>query len=175
MLLPFSLSFGFNCFGIFPSISFIFSALLYMHQYVHHSSLPVLPFRVFSQCWFITLCTSAWCDFNANREQNLNGSYFLQKTKRMLDGCREWSTSDFHSFDIPNGEANHLSGCQPLSVCGWMSALLRRQQLQITVNHRTNSVPNFSETHLQVQIFLYIYTHTPTITQILFPAWISSW
>lgn len=134
-----------------------------MHQFVHHSSsLPVLAACVFSQCWLITLCTSAWCDFNANREQNLNGSDSLQKKKRVLDRCREWSTSDFHSFDKPNGEANHLSGCQRLSVCGWMSALLQRQQLQITVNHGTNSVPNLSETHLQVQIFLYVYTHTHT-------------
>lgn len=84
----------------------------------------------------------------------------LCKKKKKSVRCREWSTSDFHSFDIPNGEANHLSRCQRLSVCGWMSALLQRQQLQITVNHRTNSVPNFSETHLQVQIFLYGYTHT---------------
>lgn len=54
-----------------------------MHQYVHHSSsLPVLSSHVFIQFWFITLCTSALCDFNANTEQN--GSDSLQKKKKKV-------------------------------------------------------------------------------------------
>lgn len=74
--------------------------------------LPVSPPAALSGCAGSLLCTPPWCDFNANSEQNTNGSGspHREKGKRGRDGeGRDLQTErvrgNFHSSDFPNGEA----------------------------------------------------------------------
>lgn len=153
--------FSFNCFSIFPQTSFIFWAQPYMHQFVHHSSsLPVSASCVFSQCCFITLCTSAWCDFNANREQNVNGSDSLPKKKSV-----RWMQRVKHKW-FPlfwNSKWRGKPSIRlPTAVCVWMDVSSPAEAT--AANHcqsrdklRPQSLWN---TFASPDILIYLHTHT---------------